>query len=166
MRFALLSKTNSRRCAGPSARSTQICSGKSSPGAKHRDRKASGTGWIVACSCASGPAVNADCAALTRVSAEGRAVSRISRATSKNCVPKPFSNSRVHASGKSQRFAPGKSSGATFRRSRRSSVKWRVSQWSGFFQELLRKLAGEVPKSLRERKISFLCCCCSYDWSG
>jgi hypothetical protein len=34
------------------------------------------------------------------------------------------------------------------------------------FQELLRKLAGEVPKNLRERKIWFLRCCSSYDLVG
>ena len=173
MRFDLLSKTKSRRCAGPSTRSVctlsqgaprGIWSAKSPAGAEHRDCKASATAWIVACSCASGPAVNADWAALPGASAEGRAVSRISRETSENCTTKPFSNSRDHASGKSP-------ASCTRKEQRRditavNEIKCKVESFTvevGFFQELLRKLAGEVPKNLRERKISFLCGCCSYD---
>ena len=83
MRFALLSKA------------------KSPAGAEPRDGKASATAWIVACSYASGPTVNADWAALPGASTEGRAVSLISGETSEICTMKPLSNSGDRASGKS-----------------------------------------------------------------
>src|SRR6476659_6585155 len=73
----------------------------SSSGAEPRDCKASTTAWIVVCSCASGPAVNADWAASPGVSAEGRGVSLNSGGTSEICNVKPLSNSRDRASGKS-----------------------------------------------------------------
>ena len=78
-----------------------IWSAKSPAGAEHRDCKASATAWIVACSCASGPAVNADWAALPGASAEGRPVSLHSGETSEICTTKSLSNSRDRASGKS-----------------------------------------------------------------
>jgi hypothetical protein len=73
----------------------------SSSGAEPRDCKASTTAWIVACSCASGPAVNADWAASPGASAEGRAVPLISGETPEIRNSKSLSNSRDHASGKS-----------------------------------------------------------------
>src|SRR5205823_8572647 len=95
---------------GPSTRSVcslsqgdprGIWSAKLPAGAEPRDCKASDTAWIVACSRASGPAVNADWAALPVASAEGRADSMISGETSEICTTKPHSNSRDRASGKS-----------------------------------------------------------------
>src|SRR4029077_3095355 len=67
-------------------RSARNWSPKSPAGAEPRDCKASATAWIVACSGANGPAVNADWAALPGASAEGRAVSLISGETSEICT--------------------------------------------------------------------------------
>jgi hypothetical protein len=68
----------------------------------------SATAWIVACSCASGPAVNAYWAALPGASAEGRAVSLLSGEASELCTTEPLSNSRDRASGKSPPSSPRK----------------------------------------------------------
>src|SRR5580765_260649 len=62
----------------------------------------------IICSCASGPAVNADWATLPGASAEGSAVSRISGKTSENCTTRPRSNSRDRASSKSPPSSPRK----------------------------------------------------------
>lgn len=85
-----------------------IWSAKSPAGAEHRDCKASASAWIVACSCASGPAVNADWAALPGASVEGRAASLLSGETSEICNTKRLSNSRDPASGKRPPSSPRK----------------------------------------------------------
>src|SRR2546429_9416548 len=124
-----------------------IWSAKLPAGAEPRDCKASATAWIVACSRASGPAVNADWAALPEASAEGRADSLISGETPEICTTKPLSNSRDRASGKSPPSSTRKERrrDITAAKEIRCKVESFTAEWTDFFQEVLRKLAGGGP---------------------